>query len=129
MDDNFRFAQHVADAAYAYEIESGMGKTSAAKTYHQVFNAIYHYAEIDLALADIGAIYGLAEDAFVAERADRACLRLDKVLGLGGLAELRTPHPRQAEIDRESAATLRAPSASREASQATSLQGKYTLDA
>jgi hypothetical protein len=105
--DNFKFAQHLADAAYAYEIEQGMGGVTAANSYSQVFALVMHRDDIERAYGKIMAIWGLAPDGFSVEYAGEAMALLDKPLAQQTFAELRTPHPQQAEIDRESAEELR----------------------
>ena len=89
MDDDFKFAQHVANAAYAYEIEHGLGGVSAAKSYSQVFALVMHRDDIDRAYGKIMAIYGLSQEMFAVEYAQDAMKLLDKPLGQQSYVEAK----------------------------------------
>lgn len=103
MDNQFQFAQYVADAAYEYEARNG---GPAARSYHEVFNLIMHRDEIEKAYGKVMAIYGLTTCPFSQEFAEDAMALLDKPLGQQPYAELRTPRPDQAQVDAKSAETL-----------------------
>ena len=88
MDDDFKFAQHVANAAYDYEMATGNAR-AAAETYHEVFNLVMHRADIDRAYGKIMAIYGLSQEMFAVEYANDAMKLLDKPLGQQSYVEAK----------------------------------------
>jgi len=81
MDDEFKFAQHVANAAYEYEIGAGLGGVAASKSYTHIFNLVMYRDDIERAYGKIEAIYGLTTCAFSQESAEDALRLLDKALG------------------------------------------------
>ena len=81
MDDNFKFAQHLANAAYDYEMAHGGNGVKASLAYSQTFALEMHRADIERAYGKIMAIYAATDDFLAEELANEAMTLLDKPLG------------------------------------------------
>jgi len=80
MDDRFKFAQCLGNAAYDYEMQNGGTGVTASLAYSQTFALEMFRDDIERAYGKIMAIYGLAPDNFSVEQAADAMRLLDKAL-------------------------------------------------
>ena len=88
-DDDFKFAQHVANAAYDYDLAHGGNGATASKTYTQTFSLVAHRDDIDRAYGRILAIAVVSEHRFEQEYAEDALRSLDKPLGQQSYVEAK----------------------------------------